>query len=77
MRASFVTFLFTTVSFLQACTWMPAYKQEVFLANENEITINAGHYVNPGPMASKHCQKYGKSAVFYAKDKGLWLFKCQ
>ena len=63
--------------FLNACSSLPAYKKEIFLANENEITIRAGHYVNPGPMAAEHCKKYGKEAVFSAKDKNLWLFKCK
>ena len=77
MGKSYGFILAAGVLLLGACSSLPAYKKEVFLANENQITISAGHYVNPGPMAQEHCAKYGKNAVFSAKDKSLWLFECK
>ena len=35
---------------------------EVVSGDENKVTVKAGRWANPGPDATAHCAKYGKTA---------------
>ncbi len=54
-----------------------AYMSEVISGDENSVQIKAGPYANPGPTASKHCGKYGKSAKLRSFQGGMiYEFTC-
>jgi len=55
----------------------PAYKSEVVSGNADTVSVKAGHYSNPGPQATEHCAKHGKSAVLENATPPYFVFKCQ
>ena len=56
----------------------------IISADENHIALEAGNYEgNPGPKASVHCAKYGKSAELVSvvpigsEGTSIYKFACQ
>jgi hypothetical protein len=48
---------------LGGCAVAAAYDAEIVSGNENEVSVKAGKNANPGPIATSHCAKFGKSAA--------------
>ena len=61
---------------LAECT-PPGYKAEIVTGDPQEVAIKAGPYANPGPMASEHCAKFGRTAVLQDTAGGIYRFTCQ
>lgn len=61
---------------LAQCT-PPGYKAEIISGDPQQVSIKAGSYANPGPMASEHCAKVGKAAVLQEANGGTYRFTCQ
>ena len=50
--------------------------------NADTVSLKVGIYSNPGPKATEHCARYGKSAflenVAWVSDVSIiYIFKCQ
>jgi hypothetical protein len=61
---------------LSQCT-PPGYAAELISGDPQQVAIKAGHYANPGPIASEHCAKFGKTAVLQEANGSIYKFTCQ
>lgn len=61
---------------LSACGSLPAYQVELVTGTPNEVTVRAGHYANPGPLASDHCAKFSKDARLLKFEGPIYQFQC-
>ena len=55
---------------------------ELISGNANSVSYKVGrHANNPGPQATQHCAKYGKSAALETMNRidfgYLYVFKCE
>lgn len=61
---------------LTQCT-PPGYAADMISGDAQQVSVKAGPYANPGPMASEHCAKFGKTAVLQDSNGGVYRFMCQ
>jgi hypothetical protein len=61
---------------LSQCT-PPGYAADIISGDQQQVSIKAGSYANPGPMASQHCAKFGKSPVLQDANGGIYRFRCE
>jgi hypothetical protein len=55
----------------------PGYSSEIISGDTQQVAIKAGGYANPGPTASEHCAKFGRTAVLQDAGGGIYKFTCQ
>ncbi len=70
---------------LVGCTYEPDIFGDTVSGNANTVAVKAS-YVDPGPLASRHCAKYEKTAEFENVTGPWWrwmggsnkyVFKCK
>jgi hypothetical protein len=67
--------IFSTFGLAQ-CT-PPGYAADVISGDQQQVSVKAGNYANPGPIASEHCAKFGRAAVLQDANGGIYRFICQ
>lgn len=71
MKHTASRFVLALVVFLAGCSAVKSYQAEKLSGDENQVSVKAGKYADPGEIATRHCQQYGKSAALAERGPDL------